>query len=154
MSGHQTVSLDLNLRLESLGLDDETRKTFERAIELSDVVFGNAEEEIMPIASVDSAEAGAQYLCSGKRFVVTRRGNKGALVFNPKETFHVPALQTQVVDTLGAGDVFNGGNIAGCLAKVGVREAESWGNAVAALKIGQAGARGLPSLKDFKQMLG
>jgi fructokinase/2-dehydro-3-deoxygluconokinase len=149
-----TVSLDLNLRLESWGLGDATRRTFERAIELSDVVFGNAEEEIMPIAGVDSAEAGAQYLCGGKRIVVARRGNKGALVATPQETFHAPAFQTRVVDTLGAGDAFNGGFIAACLAKVGVREAASWGNAVAALKIGRAGARGLPSLKDLKQMLG
>jgi sugar/nucleoside kinase (ribokinase family) len=149
-----TVSLDLNLRLELWGLDDATRRTFERATGLSDVVFGNAEEEIMPIASEDSVEAGAQYLCGDRRIVVARRGNKGALVTTPKETFHVPAFQTHVVDTLGAGDAFNGGFIAACLAKASVREAASWGNAVAALKIGRAGARGLPSLEDLKQMIG
>ncbi|MCP4421052.1 MAG: sugar kinase, partial [Chloroflexi bacterium] len=149
-----SVSLDLNMRLELWGLDDETRRTFERAIALSDVVFGNAEEEIMPIAGADSAETGAQYLCDGKRIIVARQGNKGALVATPQETFHVPAFQAQVVDTLGAGDAFNGGFIAARLAKVGVREAARWGNAVAALKIGQAGARGLPSLEDLQQMLG
>lgn len=148
------VSLDLNLRLESWGLSDATRRTFERAIALSDVVFGNAEEEIMPIAGADSVEAGAQYLCGGKRIVVARRGKKGALVATPQETFHVPAFPIQVVDTLGAGDAFNGGFIAASLAKVGVRAAADWGNAVAALKIGRAGARGLPFLEDVKQMLG
>jgi sugar/nucleoside kinase (ribokinase family) len=148
------VSLDLNLRLELWGLDDATQRTFERAIELSDVLFGNAEEEIMPLAGVDSIEAGAQYLCGGKRIVVARQGNKGAWVITPQETFHVPAFQTQVVDTLGAGDAFDGGFIAACLAKAGVREAATWGNAVAALKIGRAGARGLPSLEDLRQMLG
>lgn len=149
-----TVSLDLNLRLELWGLDDATRKTFERAIELSDVVFGNAEEEIIPIAGVDSAEAAAKCLCGGKRIVIARQGNKGALVVTPKETFHAPAFQAQVVDTLGAGDAFSGGFIAACLAEAGVREAVNWGNGVAALKIGRAGARGLPSLEDLKQMLG
>ncbi len=149
-----SVSIDLNMRLELWGLDDETRRIFERAIALSDVVFGNAEEEIMPIAGVDSAEAGAQYLCDGKRIVVARQGDTGALVATPQETFHVPAFQTQVVDTLGAGDAFNGGFIAACLAKVSIKEAARWGNAAAALKIGQAGARGLPSLKDLQHMLG
>lgn len=148
-----SVSLDLNMRLELWGLDDETRRTFERAIELSDVVFGNAEEEILPISGADSAEAGAQCLCDGKRLVVARKGNKGAMVVTPKETFHVPAFPTQVIDTLGAGDAFNGGFIAACLAKVGIKEAARWGNAVAALKISQAGARSLPSLKDLQQML-
>jgi len=148
------VSLDLNLRLESWGLGDATRRAVERAVELSDVVLGNAEEEIMPIAGVDSAEAGAEYLCDGKRIVVARQGNKGALVATPKETFHAPAFHTQVVDTLGAGDAFDSGFIAACLAKVDAREAARWGNAVAALKIARAGARGLPSLDDLKQMLG
>jgi fructokinase/2-dehydro-3-deoxygluconokinase len=149
-----TVSLDLNLRLESWGLDDETRRTFERAVELSDVVFGNAEEEILPIAGVGSVEAGAQYLCGGKRIVVARQGNKGALVITPKETFRVPAYLTQVVDTLGAGDAFNGGFIAARIAEFGVREATKWGNGVAALKISRIGARGLPSLEELMEMLG
>ena len=149
-----TVSFDLNLRLESWGLDDATQRVFERAIELSNIVFGNAEEEIIPMTGLDSAKAGAQYLCDSKRIVVARQGDKGAFVTTPKETFQVPAYQTQVVDTLGAGDAFNGGFIAARMAKLGIREATSWGNAAAALKIGRVGARGLPSLEDLKQMLG
>ncbi len=149
-----TVSLDLNLRLESWDLSETTRRTFERAIELSDVVFGNGEEEIMPMANADSVEAGAQNLCGGKRIIIARLGKKGVFVAAPNETFHVSPFKTQVVDTLGAGDAFNGGFIAACLAKVGIREAARWGNAVAALKIGKAGARGLPFLEDVKQMLG
>jgi len=149
-----TVSLDLNLRLESWSLGDATRKAFERAIELSDVVFGNAEEEIMPLAGADSATAGAQYLCGGKRIVVARQGNKGALVVTPQETFHALAFQAQVVDSLGAGDAFDGGFITARLAKLDVREAAKWGNAVAALKIGQVSARGLPSSEDLTEMLG
>jgi len=149
-----TVSFDLNLRLESSDFGDATRETFDRAIELSDVIFGNAEEEIIPITGMDSVEAAAQSLCGDKRIVVARQGNKGALVTTKKERFHVPAYQTQVVDTLGAGDAFNGGFIAACLAKVEIREATSWGNAVAALNVGRVGARDLPSLEDLKQMLG
>jgi len=149
-----TVSLDLNLRLESWGLDDATRRTFEQAIQLSDVVFGNAEEEIVPIARVESAEAAIQQVCGGERIIVARQGNKGALVATPDETFRSPALETQVVDTLGAGDAFDGGFIAACLAKVDAREAARWGNAVAALKIGRIGARGLPSMKELKRTLG
>ena len=137
-----------------MGLDDKTRRTFERAIELSDVVFGNADEESMPIAGVDSAEDGAQALCDGKRIIIARQGGRGAFVVTPQETFHVPAFPTQVVDTLGAGDAFNGGFIAASLAKVGIREAVRWGNAAAALKVGQSGARSLPSLADLQHRLG
>jgi sugar/nucleoside kinase (ribokinase family) len=149
-----TTSFDLNLRLELWSLDAAAKSAFERAIELSDVVFASAEEEIAPLTGVDSAEVGAQSLCGGERIVVARQGSDGALVVTPRETFHAPAFQTQVVDTLGAGDAFSGGFIAACLAKVGVREAATWGNAVAALKIAQAGARGLPFLEDLKHTLG
>ncbi|MFC2095049.1 carbohydrate kinase family protein [Candidatus Bipolaricaulota bacterium] len=70
------------------------------------------------------------------------------------ETFHAPAFSTQVVvDTLGASDAFNGGFIAACLAQADVRQAATWGNATAALKIARAGARGLPSLSDLKKLL-
>ena len=106
------------------------------------------------MARAESAGAAVQRLCDGERVVVARRGNKGALVATPNETFCSPALQTQVVDTLGAGDAFNGGFIAARLAKVDIREAARWGNAVAALKIGRVGARGLPSLGELKRALG
>ena len=147
------VSLDLNLRVESWGLEEVTRATFERAINLADVVLGNAEEEIAPMSGASSAEAGMQVLCAGKRIVVARQGAEGALVATPGETFRVPALATHVVDTLGAGDAFNGGFIAACLANADAREATQWGHAVASLQIGRIGARGLPSLEDLKHML-
>ena len=148
-----TTSFDLNLRLELWSLDAATKSAFKRAIELSDVVFASAGEEIVPLTGADSAEAGAQSLCGGERIVVARQGSKGALVVTPGETFHAPAFPAQVVDTLGAGDAFSGGFIAACLAGLGVREAATWGNAAAALKIGRAGARGLPFLEELRRML-
>ncbi|MBN1563656.1 MAG: carbohydrate kinase, partial [Anaerolineae bacterium] len=54
---------------------------------------------------------------------------------------------------LGAGDAFNGGFIAARLAGCPVAEALRWGNAVAALKIGQPSARGLPSRTEVEQLL-
>lgn len=147
------VSLDLNLRTESWGLDTADRKAFEKAIALSDVVFGNAEEEILPMAGGDSVEAASRILCDSKRIIVARQGSEGAWVTTPKEAFSAPAFPTQVVDTLGAGDAFNGGFIAACIANADTREAARWGNAVAGLKIARSGARGLPSLEELKLAL-
>ncbi len=107
----------------------------------------------MPLTAANSVEAAAQSLCGSKRTIVARRGDQGAFVLTPTESFDVPAFQTPVVDTLGAGDAFDGGFIAARLTKLGTREAAMWGNAVAALKIARAGARALPSLQDLKQML-
>lgn len=148
------VSLDLNLRIEAWELDAETRQIFERAIELSDVVFGNAEQEIVPIAAADTVEAAMETLSSGNRTVIARQGERGAVVLSPQESFLAPAFSVKVIDTLGAGDAFDGGFIAARLAGMDIWEAARWGNAAAALKIGRAGARGLPYLDDLKRILG
>ncbi len=147
------VSLDLNLRLELWGWRDHIRETIERAIALADVVFGSAEEEIVPVARVASVEAAAHIISGGARIVVARRGRDGALAASPGGTQHAPAFAVTPVDLLGAGDAFDGGFIAARLAGRSVDEALRWGNAVAALKITQPGARGLPSRADVETLL-
>ncbi|MEL7674974.1 MAG: PfkB family carbohydrate kinase, partial [Chloroflexota bacterium] len=58
-----------------------------------------------------------------------------------------------VVDTLGAGDAFNGGYIAARLAGLGEVDAVRWGNAVAALSITRSGARGTPRRAEVEAFL-
>lgn len=148
-----TVSLDLNLRLESWELDKRTRAVFDRAIALADVVFGSAEEEIMPLMGVDQIDQSALKLSGGKRVVIARQGKRGAVVAADGETFHVPAFQAEVVDTLGAGDAFNGGFIAARLEDLGINHATQWGHAAAAYKIGRVGARNLPAREELEKIL-
>ena len=148
-----TVSLDLNLRLESWEIDSSLKKVFDRAVDLSQMVFGNGLEEIVPYTGESTIRAGAERLSAGKRTVIARQGSEGALVHGPEEVFLSPAFDVEVVDTLGAGDAFNGGFIAACLAGKDLREAARWGNAAAALKIGKSGARGLPSQEDLSGLL-
>ncbi len=138
------VSLDLNLRSESWGLDQDTRKTFKQAIELSDVVFGNAEEEILPISGKNNLEEALRIMCDKKRVIVARQGEQGATICTPVDFFHSPAVPVKVVDTLGAGDVFNAGYIYAKLFGASDVEAARSGNTVAAKKIEHPGARGLP----------
>lgn len=71
----------------------------------------------------------------------------------PGEVFSSPSYDVDVVDTLGAGDAFNGGFIAACLAEKDLQEATRWGNAAAALKIGKTGARGSPSREELLTLL-
>ncbi len=148
-----TVSLDLNLRLESWGLDNNLKKVFDQAVGLSQVVFGNGLEEIIPFTRQETIQAGSEFLSDGTRTVIARQGAKGALVVAPDEIFISPAFEAEVIDTLGAGDAFNGGFIAASLFNKDLREAARWGNAAAALKIGKSGARGLPSKQELLGLL-
>ncbi len=147
------VSLDLNLRLESWGMDSSLEKVFDRALGFSDVVFGSGLEEIVPYTGETSIQAGAESLSAGKKTVIARMGGEGALVVAPGEGFVCPAYDVKVVDTLGAGDAFNGGFIAASLAGNELKEAARWGNAAAALKIGKSGARGLPTRQELLDLL-
>jgi sugar/nucleoside kinase (ribokinase family) len=82
----------LNLRLESWELDRRTRAVFDRAIALADVVFGNAEEEIMPLMGIDQVDQAALKLSGGKRAVIARQGKWGAVLAAEGETFRVMPL--------------------------------------------------------------
>jgi aminoimidazole riboside kinase len=148
-----SVSIDLNLRQESWGLDEGTLKTFQQAIALNDIVFGNAEEELLPIVGASSITEAAKAICDQKRIVVARLGAQGALVCTPDEIFQSPAFPAEIADTLGAGDAFNAGFIAARLNGENSSNAARWGNAVAALKIERPGARGLPSMAELESKL-
>jgi fructokinase/2-dehydro-3-deoxygluconokinase len=147
------VSIDLNLRLELWGWDDQLRQVFAQAAGLADVVFGNAREEIQPLVGAHHALEAARALCAGQRTVVARLGAAGALAVAPGEQAQAPAFPAEVVNTVGAGDAFNGGFVAARLAGLGLRESLRWGNAVAALKIGGDSARALPTHAQLLKLL-
>lgn len=148
-----SVSLDLNLRLESWGMDDPLREVFNQAISLADVIFGSGSDEILPFTGSDSIQAGAEALSDGQRTVIARLGPKGALGVAPGGSFFSPAFEIPVVDTLGAGDAFNGGFICARLGGYTIEDSVRWGNAAAALKIGRKGARGLPERRELIEFI-
>lgn len=151
------VSFDLNLRLgfdEDGNLPETFLDTIWQAISLSDFVFGSGEEEIVHLTSASSFEAAAQALAEDKRTVIIRLGAQGAMaVAAGQDPVTVPAFPVKVVDTLGAGDAFNAGFIAACIEGQPLAEAVRWGNAVAAQKISQPGARSSPHRKEVEAML-
>lgn len=152
------VSFDLNIRL---GFDEDGKlpevflNTLRQAITLSDYVFGSGEEEFVHLTPEKSFEAAAQTLAEDKRTVIVRLGSEGAIaVTTRQETIMVPSFPVEVVDTLGAGDAFNAGFITACIEGQPLAKAVRWGNAVAALQIGQPGARSSPHRKEVEAILG
>lgn len=149
------VSLDLNLRLEldAGGWRSGQQAAVEQAIARADVVLGSGPEEIVPLAGASAVEAAARALSGGQRTVIARLGDDGAFVVWPGGEAHVPGFAVTVVDTLGAGDAFNGGYIAARLAGLDEVGAVRWGNAVAALSITRPGARGTPRRAEVEAFL-
>jgi len=149
------VSFDLNLRLENWGWDDNFRAVVEAAVVRSDVVMGDAADEIVPLAgtSDDPVEA-ATLLATDGRLVIARLGAAGAVACSAEGTVSEPGFAVDVVDTTGAGDAFNAGFIAARTVTRDVAEALRWGNAVAALSITQSGARATPTVEEVEALLG
>lgn len=147
------VSFDINARLELWSMDEAMRRIFDRAIELSDVIFGSADEEIIPLSGASTLEDAGRKFSAGKRIVIARQGASGAVAFTPDETFNTPAFTLKVVDTIGAGDAFNSAFIAARVAGHDLREALRWGNAFAGLQIQGSGARSFPPLSEFQALL-
>ncbi|PGH40370.1 MAG: ribokinase [Candidatus Nephrothrix sp. EaCA] len=72
-----------------------------------------------------TAEEAANILLSrGVRNVIITLGEKGVYFKNQDKSFHLPALKTEVVDTTGAGDIFNGA------IAVALAEGKDWESAI------------------------
>ena len=107
---------------------------------------------------VDSQEAAAQAATvlrqRGVGTVIVKLGAQGAFCATESESFFVPVFPVQAVDTVAAGDAFNGA-LAVALAKgLSLRQAVVWGSAAGAIAVTQAGAQtSLPDLETFYSFL-
>ena len=99
------------------------------------------------VDSLETAEqAGRQLRDRGVSIVTVKLGAMGVICVTEQETFHSPAFEVDVVDTVAAGDAFNAGLVVALCEKHSLAEAVRWGNAAAALSVTQLGAQ--PSMPD------
>lgn len=155
------VSLDLNLRLEYWGWKHDILAVIRRLLPFVTTLFGSLEDEIIPLARALGAEPGASaraamtHLADAERTVVARSGKDGAAILSSTGDFaEQPAVPTEVVDSLGAGDAFNAGFIAARLRGLGEAEALRWGLCASAFQVARPGARALPTLSELTACLG
>ncbi len=90
----------------------------------------------------------------GVKNAIVKLGAQGVVCATAEETFFVPAFPVQAVDTVAAGDAFNGGLAAGLASGLALREAVVWGAAAGALAAMKSGAQpSLPDWQVFKRFL-
>lgn len=108
-----------------------------------------------PVDGEEAArQASAELQQRGASKVIVKLGDRGVFCATAEETFFVPAFWVQAVDTVAAGDAFNG-TLAVALAQGrSLREAVLWGTAAGALSATKAGAQpSLPDRKTFEAFL-
>jgi ribokinase len=92
----------------------------------------------------------APLLESGVGSVVLTLGGAGCLVADAAGTTHLPAHAVRVVDTVGAGDAFNGALAAALAEGRPVREAAAWATRAGAIAVTKPGAQGaLPTRAEI-----
>ncbi len=98
---------DLNLRIETYGLNEERRHAYEEMIGMTDLLTGSGIEEFGPLSGEKELVTAARKLCSSTRTVIARNGPGSVAVVSPDSISEVPPEDVQVLSTLGAGDTFN-----------------------------------------------
>lgn len=101
-----------------------------------------------------AAKASAELQQRGVSTVMVKLGDRGVFCATTEETFFVPAFSVQAVDTVAAGDAFNGALAVALAQGRPLREAVVWGAAAGALSATKAGAQpSLPDRKTFEAFL-
>ena len=106
------------------------------------------QHELAVCTGAEDADVGAKRLLqAGARCVIVKLGKAGATIHKAGMHLHVPGFAVTTRSTVGAGDSFNAGLLYGVQAGWPVEAAVRFGNAVAALVVGQAqGILGSPTL--------
>ncbi len=86
--------------------------------------------------------------------VLIKRGPLGARLLTPVRYLDIPAsFDGQPVDTLGAGDVFAAGYIAGLLIGLNLPQAVRLAEHAAGYKLGGAGREGYPDKRVLERII-
>ena len=88
-----------------------------------------------------AAEAATILHQRGVETVVIKLGAKGVFCSTPEDAFFTPAFTVHAVDTVAAGDAFNGGLTAALAEGLAIRQAITWGAAAGALAATKEGAQ-------------
>lgn len=96
---------------------------------------------INPVDDDALLNACEQLISKGVKTVVVTLGARGAFYVNEEESGWVPATQTDVVDTTGAGDAFNGALVVALCRGDSLQDAIRYANRVAGYVVTQMGAQ-------------
>ena len=110
---NRVISLDPNIRAGFVTDVIAYRARLERMLAVADIIKVSDDDLAWLAPGEEFADWAGNWLGKSAAIVVLTRGSKGALALTRSGEVTVPAIPTQVVDTVGAGDTFNAGLLAG-----------------------------------------
>lgn len=95
-----------------------------------------------PVGDRASAQRAGEVLVErGVAIAIVKLGHQGAIAVTTDQVWVQPAFSVPVVDTVAAGDAFNGGLATAMVQELPLPEALRWATAIAALSVTQPGAQ-------------
>jgi ribokinase len=105
----------------------------------------------MKTDTIENVKKAVKKLLSlGPKNVISTLGGNGAMIGDKKGIRHIPGFKVKVVDTVGAGDAFNGGFAYAISKGYKIDDAVRFANAVGGLAVTKQGA--FPSMPSLKQV--
>jgi len=101
----------------------------------------------------DAKKAAKSLIQKGLKKIIITLGEKGLFYTDGKEEIFIEATKVKAIDTIGAGDAFNGGFAYALLQKKKIKDALIFANKVAGLSTTKQGAgNAMPSLEEVNKL--
>jgi fructokinase len=114
---HCMITYDPNIRPALLGSHREAKATFEELVPLTDVVKLSDEDAQWLYPEKSLNEAAAHILGLGTGLAVITKGAEGSQFTTSAASIRIPAVKSEVADTIGAGDSYMSALILGFLTR-------------------------------------
>lgn len=118
-------------------------------IKRCDILF-LTEREVGLLTHQDLHAGVKSLMKAGPSVLVCKRGSQGSHIFTKQGDFEAPAIQVEVVDNTGAGDVYNAGFLAGLFLGRSLEESALFATVVAAGSVMGYGRDCYPTEEDLK----
>lgn len=110
-------------------------------------IFSPNLEEALRLTGAGTPDAAGSLLARLCPAVVVKCGEQGARIYRGTSSFHIPAPAVRVVDTVGAGDSFNAGLLAGLVRGSDLLEAVNLAVLCGSLSTTATGGRACPTVE-------
>jgi len=135
------VSFDPTLRSDVWDDEEILRKTYRKALRLSDIATFSREEAQFVLGTAEPDKAASKALKLGPRTVGIKLGSQGSFVKTANgKVIMKPAFSVKSVDTTGAGDGWNAGFLIGICKGWDLEKSVTVANAVGGLVVTRRGA--------------
>jgi len=145
------VTFDTGWDPKGWSLDDI--KLIKKILAKVDIFFPNFREGKKITNAKTKEEVCEELLSLGPEIIALKLGERGSYIATQKENFFIPAFKVDVVDTTGAGDVFDAAFVYGHFKNWKLKKIGKFANAAAALSTRDYGSKNYPIIEEIFKLI-